>query len=198
MSMEYDIRKRSNYRQEGIQLRYETIKNSPLRNTAVECYAGWGTFTELYKKYFNIIVTNDINNESTAIYNLRDDKFIVEVLKNYPEKIDLVDFDAWGSPSKIIELFFSECSLRNIPFSLIMVDGLGRWMKLNSNIERIKERYHLDDEFEFNKRKPWFDHPRMIDYFIHYLSKINGLSCETITTRQYKRKNYSVGSWIIS
>src|ERR1700722_4308422 len=70
-------------------------KLAGLNNRVVECYAGSGGLTEVYKQNFKEVINNDLNPDSVAKYNYKAIDFIKKIVTGL-DKIDMIDFDCYG------------------------------------------------------------------------------------------------------
>ena len=93
----------------------------------VECYAGSGGLTSLYQQYFTEVVNNDLNPNSVAQYNFKAIDFVKNIVSKL-DKIDMIDFDCYGSPAFEIQEFFKDAK-RHAPFVLALSDGFGMNLK---------------------------------------------------------------------
>lgn len=185
------------YRVQQDFIRGEGIKRCETKNLAVETHAGVGNLTKLYKANFFEVLTNDINPKSEAVNNMKAIDFIYQILPGFGSKIDFIDVDAYGSPSEEVKALFEHGIIgSNVPVVLCISDGLGLWMKRSKKVERIIERYLLDD-FELDRRYPWRQHE---DIWLHFMNKLcleRGLRFEIIQMMQTKGKNYVLASFLI-
>jgi len=185
------------YRKEQDFIRSEAVNKCEKKNLVVEIYAGVGNLTKLYKQHFNKVITNDINSKSIAEYNMDSLRFIREIINNIPNKIDLIDFDAYGCPSEEVKEYFLRIK-NDAPVVICISDGLGLWMKMKKDIKRIKKRYFLDNFFQLDERHPWRQHIELWNNLLNKLCQQNGLKFESIKTMQTKGKNYVLGSYLIT
>lgn len=166
------------------------------KNLAVELFTGKGGLTKLYKASFKKVITNDINKSSIAEYNYPTKNFIDLILPKIDDKIDMIDFDSYESPTNDIKRFFEVRKDRDYPLVLALSDGLGLWMKMRRDISRLRQRYLLDDSFTFDERHPWREHTLLITEFLRKIGEQYGMNVSTISAIQLKFKNYTVGSWL--
>ena len=127
------------YRKEQDFIRNEAIKKCETKNLAIETNAGRGNLTKLYKQNFKRVITNDINPKSIAENNLDSLDFIREIVNNIPNKIDLIDMDAYRCPVPEVKELFKRLN-NHVPVVLCISDGLGIYMKRKRDIKGIKER----------------------------------------------------------
>jgi len=183
------------YRREIELSREMGISNCTNTDTVLELFAGTGGLTKIYRGRFNEVITSDINKMSIAEYKLPALTFINTVLPSTKRKIDMVDFDCYGCPTETIKRFFEVRKNRDAPFVLTLSDGLGLWMKMTRKLDRIRERYLLTEDFKFDERHPWREHPRIITEFLTNLGRQYSMNVRVLFVTQLKFKNYTVGSW---
>lgn len=181
------------YRNEQNFTRLAGIEACKERNLAVECYAGAGGLTTIYKDRFKQVINNDINPDSVAIHCMTAMNFIKEEVRNIEQKIDMIDFDCYGSPAFEIQEFFKDAK-RHAPFVLALSDGLGMLMKRSKKVEPILQRYLLDS---INMEKVWLRHGSLIDNLIAKLSDKVGLHSTQICSVQTRGKNYVLAAYAI-
>lgn len=165
-----------------------------LNGLAVECYAGSGGLTEVYKQHFKEVINNDLNPESVAIHNYKAIDFIKQIVAKLDKKIDMIDFDCYGSPAFEIQEFFKDAK-RHAPFVLALSDGFGMNLKYSKKEIPIRSRYLI--EGELNTSKIWERHDQLIDNLISALSKSNGLQSSRLCSVQTKSKNYVLAAYVI-
>ena len=183
------------YRKEQELTCIEAIKNCLGREHVLELYAGTGGLTEIYKKNFTIVTTNDVNKNANTDFHNTAMNFIKLFLKkenNFP-KLDLIDFDCYGSPALEIQEYFKQRRDFDAPFVLRFSDGLGLWMKRNKNQEVVKKRYLIDGELDMTKI--WLRHPELIDAFLKRIAGLYGMQADKIISVQTKFKNYVLGAY---
>lgn len=187
------------YRSEEDETRLAAIDACEKKGTALELYTGQGGTTRLYNQAFSKVVTNDINPSSVAIHKLSALEFISKVLPVLADKIDLVDFDCYGCPSKEILAFFEERDSQDCPLVLAFADGLALWMKRakrSTRTEKIRRRYILPDDFNFDELHPWREHDKLVERFMHQIAKKYEMECVKISTIQ--KNNYIIGSYLFT
>lgn len=167
----------------------------PRINIALELYSGSGGLTKIYEQNFKSVITNDINENSVAQYKMPALNFIRQILSKIDYKIDLVDFDCYGSPNAEIKEFFELRKDKDMPLVLTLSDGLGLWMKRTKKIELIRQKYLLTNDFKFDEGHPWRDHQIILDEFMLNIAAKYGLRVQKIISVQTKFKNYTLGSW---
>ncbi len=184
------------YRKEQELTANEAINSCPAKSYAVELYAGTGGLTEIYKKYFDTVVTNDLNkNVDTQYhltYHLTAEKFIEQVLTT-TKRIDLIDFDCYGCPTLAIQEFFKLRKNYDAPFVLRFSDGLGLYMKRSKNQDVIRKRYLIEGEVVMDKI--WLRHIELIDFFMKTIAGRYGMEAEKIISVQTKFKNYVLDAY---
>lgn len=189
------------YRLQEDETRLAAIAACPKKDTVLELYSGVGGTTRLYKEAFDKIVTNDINPSSIATHKMSALKFIRTLLPIMADKIDLVDFDCYGSPSEEIKAFFEERDSQDVPIVVAFADGLGLWLKRCKKDERtarVRRRYLLPSDFQFDESHPWREHDRIIEEFMKQIAKKYGMKCKKISTIQTPHKNYVIGSYLFT
>lgn len=193
------------YRKEQDFIRGEGIKRCEFKNLAIETNAGLGNLTKLYKANFAKVITNDINPKSIAEHNMDSLDFIRQIVNNLPDKIDLIDFDAYRCPTEEVKEYFNR--IRNdVPVVICISDGLGLWMKRRKDIEKIKKHYVLDDNLTFfhrnglqlDERHPWRQHIDLWENLLTVLCNINELKLNPIRVQQTKGQNYLLGSYLVT
>ena len=185
------------YRNEQNQTRLAGIaacKFANLDGLAVECYAGSGGLTEIYKQHFKEVVNNDLNFESVAIHNFKAIDFIKQIVSKLP-KIDMIDFDCYGSPAFEIQEFFKDAK-RHAPFVLALSDGFGMNLKYSKKEIPIRSRYLVEGELDTNRI--WLRHDLLIDNLLNTLSKQQGLQSTKLCSVQTKSKNYVLAAYVIN
>ena len=187
------------YRKEQTFTREEGIKKCRRKKLAVECYAGQGTLTAIYKSQFDTVIDNDINIKSPALHHMSAMLFIEEVVHELhkKEKLDLIDLDCYGSPAYEIQHFF-KCAKYHTPFVLCLSDGLGMWLKRTKNEQSLRRRYLIPNSVPIDWQKIWERHPQLIDAFIKQLCDNHGLKGYLICSKQTKNKNYVLASYKIT
>ena len=165
------------------------------KNLAVECYAGSGGLTEVYEQHFKEIINNDLNPESVAKHNMKAIDFIKEVVAKLDKKIDMIDFDCYGSPAFEIQEFFKDAK-RHAPFVLALSDGFGMNLKYSKKEIPIRSRYLIEGPLD--TYKIWLRHGELIDNLISKLSSQLGLESMKICSIQTKSKNYVLAAYVIS
>lgn len=186
------------YRKEQELTCSEAILACPTRNLAVELYAGTGGLTKIYADNFDTIITNDLNPNSIATYKLTAMRFIEIVLPAIIQKIDLVDFDCYGSPCEEIKEYFKVRKNYDAPFVMRFSDGKGLWMKRfmkrnEQGKEYIRKCYLIEGEVVLEKI--WDRHDQLIDFFLKTLASRYGMKAEKIITVQTKFKSYILGAY---
>lgn len=190
------------YRKEQDFVRGEGIKNCKEKNLAIETNAGVGNLTKLYEANFKKVITNDINPNSIATYNMDSLDFVRDIVNNLLDKVDLIDFDFYGCPAEAVKEYFLRIK-NDVPVIICISDGLGLWMKMRRDLKRIKERFLLDEDWkfkggQFDERHPWQQHIYLWDNLFTKLSKQHRLKVEPIKVLQTKGKNYVLGSYLIT
>lgn len=165
-----------------------------MNGLAVECYAGSGGLTEIYKQHFKAVLNNDLNPESVAIHNLKAIDFIKQIVSNVKDKIDMIDFDCYGCPAFEIQEFFKDAK-RHAPFVLALSDGFGLNLKYSKKEIPIRSRYLIEGELDTNKI--WLRHDHLIDNLLDTLSKQQGLQATRLCSVQTKSKNYVLAAYVI-
>ena len=185
------------YRKEQTFTREEGIKHCDSKHLAVECYAGQGILSAVYQSQFDQLINNDINIKSPAKYHMTALDFIEEVVFEFDstEKIDVIDFDCYGSPAYEIQKFFTVAKYHT-PFVLCLSDGLGQWLKRTRNEAALRKRYLIIDTIDWNRI--WDRHEILIDNFIKTLCDQYGLQGYKICSVQTKNKNYVLASYKIT
>ena len=193
-------------KKEMVAVRYRTEQNATrlagifackfaeLDGLAVECYAGSGGLTEVYKQHFKQVINNDLNPESVAIHNMKAIDFIKEIVSKLPSKIDMIDFDCYGSPAFEIQEFFKDAK-RHAPFVLALSDGFGMNLKYSKKEAPIRSRYLIEGELDTHKI--WNRHQDLIDNLIEKLSTPQGLHAFRLCGMQTKSKNYILAAYVI-
>lgn len=184
------------YRNEQNETRLAGIaacKLAGLDGLAVECYAGSGGLTEVYKQHFKRVVNNDLNPDSVAQHNYKAIDFIKEIVVNLG-KIDMIDFDCYGSPAFEIQEFFKDAK-RHAPFVLVLSDGFGMNLKYSKKELPIRSRYLI--EGELITAKIWLRHSDLIDNLLDVLCKKIDLTATRICSIQTKSKNYILASYVV-
>ena len=160
---------------------------------AVECYAGSGGLTSLYKQYFTEVVNNDLNPNSVAQYNFKAIDFVKNIVSKL-DKIDMIDFDCYGSPAFEIQEFFKDAK-RHAPFVLALSDGFGMNLKYSKKEIPIRSRYLIEGELDTHKI--WLRHGDLIDNLLGTLSKSVGLQSDKLCSVQTKSKNYILAAYVV-
>ena len=163
-------------------------------NLAVECYAGSGGLTEIYNQWFKQVINNDLNPASVAIHNYKAIDFIKEIVAKLDQKIDMIDFDCYGSPAFEIQEFFKDAK-RHAPFVLALSDGFGMNLKYSKKELPIRSRYLIEGPLDTHKI--WLRHGDLIDNLLEVLSKKIGLKSTRICSVQTKSKNYILAAYVI-
>lgn len=196
----------SDVKKEMIAVRYRNEQNDTrlagivacklanLNGLAVECYAGSGGLTEVYKQHFKAVVNNDLNPQSVAIHNYKAIDFIKQVVSNISTKIDMIDFDCYGSPAFEIQEFFKDAK-RHAPFVLALSDGFGMNLKYSKKELPIRSRYLIEGELDTHRI--WDRHADLIDNLIETLSNKIGLQATKLCSIQTKSKNYVLCAYVI-
>lgn len=182
------------YRAEQTETRMQGIQSLSRFDLAVECYAGTGGLTEIYKKYFNNVVNNDINPQSVATHNMKAIDFIREEVACLEQKIDMIDFDCYGCPAFEIHEFF-KIARRHAPFVLALSDGLGMYMKRNSDKGAIQKRYFIENP---DMHRIWDRHGELIDHMMSTLAVDIGLKSTQICSVQTRSKNYILAAYVVN
>lgn len=189
------------YRSEQDFIRSEGIKkcqNLGLCNLAVETNSGLGNLTKLYKAVFNEVLTNDINPKSVAVNNFDSLEFVETILPNLGSKIDLIDFDSYRCPVPEVKMLFEKNIVsKNVPLILSISDGLGLWMKRSSKVEKIIDKYLLEDFVGFDSRHPWRQHLQFWEHLLKKLCAQYGVKVELIASMQTKGQNYVLASYLL-
>lgn len=159
-----------------------------ITNRAVELYSGLGGETRIYKPIFKEVITNDLNKEAPSMYHMDAEKFVREVVVDL-DKIDLIDFDAYGCPSEAIKLFFSLRGGKDAPIVVTVSDGLGVWMKRKRDPERIRQRYLLG-KTAFDERHPWREH-------MSFLTIMMGMIAQMYNMRMFELANVQAGNYVL-
>ena len=183
------------YRKEQNETRLAGIEACKDKNLVVECYAGGGGLTEVYKQYFQEIVNNDINPQSPAQHHMKAMDFIQEVVHDLEQKISMVDLDCYGSPAFEIQEFF-KCARYHAPFVLTLSDGFGVWLKRSKKEKPIRSRYLIDGTIDYHRI--WERHIDLVDNLIKVLCEDARLSWERIAYVQTKSKNYVLATYTIN
>ena len=160
---------------------------------AVECYAGSGGLTSLYQQYFTEVVNNDLNPNSVAQYNFKAIDFVKNIVSKL-DKIDMIDFDCYGSPAFEIQEFFKDAK-RHAPFVLALSDGFGMNLKYSKKEIPIRSRYLIEGELDTHKI--WLRHGDLIDNLLDTLSKSVGLQSDKLCSVQTKSKNYILAAYVV-
>lgn len=201
MKMDY-----SDVKKDMVAVRYRTEQNltrlagitacnfAGMNSLAVECYAGSGGLTEVYKQHFKFVLNNDLNPESVAIHNLKAIDFIKQIVSKVKDKIDMIDFDCYGSPAFEIQEFFKDAK-RHAPFVLALSDGFGLNLKYSKKEVPIRSRYLI--EGKLNTEKIWLRHDQLIDNLLATLSKQQGLQSTRLCSVQTKSKNYVLAAYVV-
>lgn len=184
------------YRKEQDFIRGAGVDKCETKILAVETNAGVGNLTNLYRKRFNQVITNDINPKSIADYNMDSLNFVRDVVNSFRDKIDLIDFDFYGCPTEVVKEYFLRIK-NDVPVVVCISDGLGLWMKMRRDLKKIKEKFLLDDNFQLDERHPWRQHIQLWDNLFTKLCKQNNLKFKPIQVMQTKGKNYILGSYLI-
>jgi len=181
------------YRKEQELTAQEAIKNCPTKACAVELYAGTGGLTSIYKNEFKKVVTNDLNKNVDTMFHLKASDFIEVVLPSI-NKIDLIDFDCYGSPALEIQTYFKVRGKKDAPFVLRFSDGFGLFLKRNKNEDAIRKRYLVEGYLPMER--VWDRHAELIDYLLHKLAGQNGMRAIKLTSVVTKHKNYVLGTYL--
>jgi hypothetical protein len=184
------------YRNEQNETRLAGIaacKLAGLNNRAVECYAGSGGLTEIYQQNFVEVINNDLNPESVAQYNFKAIDFIKKIVTQL-DKIDMIDFDCYGSPAFEIQEFFKDAA-RHAPFVLALSDGFGMNLKYSKKEIPIRSRYLIEGELDTHKI--WLRHADLIDNLLVKLSSQQKLQATKICAIQTKSKNYILAAYVV-
>ncbi len=185
------------YRTEQNQTRETGIaacKFAGLNGLAVECYAGSGGLTDVYKRSFNEVINNDLNPESVAIHNYKAIDFIKQIVAKLDKKIDMIDFDCYGCPAFEIQEFFKDAK-RHAPFVLALSDGFGMNLKYSKKEPPIRSRYLIEGPLDTNRI--WDRHADLIDNLLTTLSNQNNLISTKLCSIQTKSKNYILAAYVI-
>lgn len=169
-------------------------KFAGLNGLAIECYAGSGGLTDVYKQHFKAVVNNDLNPESVAIHNYKAIDFIKQIVSKIETKIDMIDFDCYGCPAYEIQEFFKDAQ-RHAPFVLALSDGFGMNMKYSKKEEPIRARYLL--EGPLITERIWDRHADLIDNLLDKLASQNDLTSTKLCSVQTKSKNYVLAAYVI-
>lgn len=183
------------YRSEQNSTRLAGIAACKEHNLAVECYAGSGGLTEVYKKHFKSVINNDINQKSVAIHCMKAMEFITDVVAQLDQKVDLFDADCYGCPALEIQEFFKFAD-QHVPFVLCLSDGLGLWLKRCKREKTLRDRYLIEGTIDWHRI--WDRHQQLVCEFIARLSDKHGLKSEEICSVQTKGKSYVLASYLIS
>ena len=165
------------------------------KGLCVELYAGIGGNTKLYKAAFNKVVTNDINKDAATDFHIDAMEF-AKRLGTMVDKIDLVDFDCYGSPGLVIQKFFELRGNRDCPLVVAISDGCGMWLKRRNDRPGVEKRYLIDSSFEM--KGIWNRHIDMLDNLLFKMAKNYDMQCKRLLAIQCKGKNATVGSWIFT
>jgi hypothetical protein len=196
----------SDIKKDMVAVRYRTEQNATrltgiatcifagLNGLAIECYAGSGGLTEVYKQHFKEVINNDLNPESVAIHNYKAIDFVKEVVAKLDKKIDMIDFDCYGSPAFEIQEFFKDAK-RHAPFVVALSDGFGLNLKFSKKEIPIRSRYLLEGSIDTNQI--WLRHDSLIDNLISTLSKSQGLTAIRLCSVQTKSKNYVLAAYVV-
>lgn len=169
-------------------------KFAGLKSLAVECYAGSGGLTEIYKQNFDEVINNDLNPESVAIHNYKAIDFIKEIVSKIDKKIDMIDFDCYGCPAYEIQEFFKDAK-RHAPFVVALSDGFGMNMKYSKKEEPIRKRYLIEGPLETHRI--WDRHASLVDNLIEKLSDQQEIKSTRLCSMQTKSKNYILAAYVI-
>lgn len=183
------------YRAEQNFTRQAAIDACVNKNVAIECYAGQGHLTNVYRQYFNEVITNDINKDSPSNYHLPAMKFLEQVIKNLDKKIDHIDFDCYGCPSYEVQKYFEVRENKDFPLTISISDGFGMYMKRNKAEEPIKKRYLLEGNID--TIRIWDRHLELVDNMITTLAKKHSANATRIEGVQTKFKNYVLCSYLV-
>lgn len=171
----------------------------PNKNLAIEIYSGKGVLTSLYTEKFNEVITNDIDKTLDAQYHMKADKFIKEVVFQQ-EKIDLLDYDAWGCPSFELILFFENIK-QHLPIVINYTDGLGMWLKRIKNEKTIRksllDRYFISVDEELSLHRIWDIHPNLVERLFEGLARQYNVNYRRLFATQTPNKNYTLASYVI-
>lgn len=186
------------YRKEQNETRETGIaacKFAGLNGLAVECYAGSGGLTDVYKQHFKEVINNDLNPESVAIHNYKAIDFIKQIVSKIETKIDMIDFDCYGCPAYEIQEFFKDAK-RHAPFVLALSDGFGMNMKYSKKEAPIRDRYLLYGG-PLDTTRIWDRHADLVDHLLVMLSTHHGLTATKLCSVQTKSKNYVLAAYVI-
>lgn len=178
-------------RQTGI----AACKFAGLGSLAVECYAGNGGLTDVYKQNFKEVINNDLNPESVAIHNFKAIDFIKQIVSKLDKKIDMIDFDCYGSPAFEIQEFFKDAK-RHAPFVLALSDGFGMNLKYSKKEPPIRSRYLIEGPLDTHRI--WDRHAGLIDNLLMELSTQNDLTATRLCSVQTKSKNYVLAAYVVN
>lgn len=130
--------------------RTELLDHLEGKTTALELFGGMGFLSsELYQKIFNKIFFVEMNeqyikiakskldNKKYQFFNMDNMKF----LEKFSNKVDFVDFDAFGSTVKIVSTFLQNYKFKN-KLVIAVTDGIdSNLIRLNLDTEKQKARY---------------------------------------------------------
>jgi tRNA G26 N,N-dimethylase Trm1 len=164
-----------------------------MKGLCIELYAGIGGNSKLYKNAFNQVITNDINKDAATDFHMDAKKFVLTELQNYG-KIDLIDFDCYGSPGLVIQEFFAQRGNKDCPLVVAISDGCGMWLKRRNDRPGVEKRYLIDKSFDM--KGIWNRHIDMLDNLLFKMAEKYDMKCTRLLAIQCKGKNATVGSWL--
>lgn len=166
----------------------------------LELAVGYGGMTQVYKDCgFSSFIGVDILSECKPNFCKKAGDFIDQDFQfiSPVNKIDVFDFDFFGSPAFEIQKLFSKDLKKHTPFGVAITDGLGLALKRSWKKLRLEERYFVSP-FDVNYRYAWREHPKMVNIFLRALGEKFGFNTEVTSLLQGKAKNFTFASCIFS
>ena len=170
---------------------------------SLELFAGEGHITKEYKKHFENLICVEKDESKIPdlqklvgkenVYNIDNAKFLEgEDFKKHMD-FSLVDFDAYGSPGKLIQVFADKIKGRDKGFVLSLTDGGLMNMNRGGKVNPYEWWLHKPDEMI----KPSEDAPELIekfdelvDGFINKIAKKLGMEATKIDSVLRPHKIY--------
>lgn len=183
----------------------EVLRKLVHLNVAIEANTGLGNLTKLYREHFGQVITNDLNRKSIAHNHMDSLKFAKQLVAEFPQKIDLIDFDAYRCPAEEVTEIFKRLH-KDVPVVVCISDGLGLWMKRRNDVERIAQRFKVTKDGEdyllangehLDVRHPWRQHIELWHNLFSKLCVQYSLDFEPIEVFQTRGKNYVIGSYLV-
>jgi len=170
------------------------------RKKCIELFSGRQALTYWYKRCFENIITNDMqefeglkHNYCMTAYN-----FIIKELKNHLD-FDYIDFDDEGCPSKEITAFFKEIeNKKNDSFVLSVTDGNGLNLKSRGKCNFYKTYLYGEDKVIKCEGKHYELFDDIFNNFIIKISKRHGFVAKNINFYRKESGNVIYANYLIS